>query len=79
MIDDDDDDVEDFFSCRVDNVKTLYHVLSSICVKMRLDNICYVEASQDGLVFSVFSRSRTTLSSATLQADLFDEYTCEAN
>ena len=88
----DDNEPDEFFSCKIDDVKIISSVLHCLSIKSghgssggvrsststsSKDTQCYVEATPDSLKFSVTTRSQTTLARVTLQSDLFDDYHCE--
>ena len=76
-----DDEPDEFFSCKIDDVKIISSVLQCLSIKSghsssgggrpstitsSKDTQCYVEATPDALKFSVTTRSQTTLARVTL-------------
>lgn len=67
------------FTCRIDTVKTITDVLTCLCVNLKKDHPCHIQATPDGLIFLVTGRAKSTQASADLKADLFEEYICESD
>lgn len=79
MNDDDSPEVEEeeaSFSCRIDNSKTISEILTCLCIN-RKDHICHIEASPESIMFVVTGKSKATQARVNLEAELFDDYTCE--
>ena len=64
------------FSCRIDNSKTISEILTCLCIN-RKDHICHIEASPESIMFVVTGKSKATQARVNLEAELFDDYTCE--
>ena len=71
-----DEEVEATFSCRIDNSKTISEILTCLCIN-RKDHICHIEASPESIMFVVTGKSKATQARVNLEAELFDDYTCE--
>ena len=44
----------------------------------RKDHICYIEATPESLMFAVTGKAKSTQARVNLEADLFDDYTCDS-
>ena len=79
MNDDDSPEVEEedaSFSCRIDNSKTISEILTCLCIN-RKDHICHIEASPESIMFVMTGKSKATQARVNIEAELFDDYTCE--
>ena len=78
-IDDEEDEEEDqIFSCRIENAKIMTEILTAIHAGGKDTHVCEVKASARAVVFSVLGRGKSTQARATLQAGLFDEFIFES-
>jgi len=84
MLFDDEDDVvgeeaarEMTFTCRLECLRGFVDVLSSLCLNLKKDHICHIEASRDAIKFMATGRSKSTHSSVSLQKESFEAYICD--
>lgn len=69
------DEEESLFSCRIENSKTISEILSCLCIN-RKNHLCHIEATTDSLMFVLTGKAKSTQARVNLEADLFDEYIC---
>mmetsp|Transcript_11100 Transcript_11100/g.16908 ORF Transcript_11100/g.16908 Transcript_11100/m.16908 type:complete len:312 (+) Transcript_11100:74-1009(+) len=68
---------DSFFSCRVENSKTVTDILTCLCASDRKDHVCQVEASSEALIFLVTGKGKSYQARAILQASMFEDYVFE--
>ena len=67
------------FTCRIESVRDLTDVLTCLCVNVKKELPCCIEATPDSLMFMVTGRTKSTQARLNLQADLFDNFICDAD
>lgn len=73
----DEDDSYEYFNCKTEDAKVISNVLLSLSVNQRKEQSCFVCSEEESLTFSVTSRSKATRAKVSMDAGLFDEYSCK--
>jgi hypothetical protein len=66
------------FSCRIESLKTVIDILTSLSLNARKDQPCYIEATPISLNFSITGRAKSSQARVSLDRSIFEDYQCES-